>query len=65
VEVTVQTDPSRLRPSDVPRFVGDPARLVAWIGWRPETALARSLDDLLAWWRERVARGLPRRAGID
>lgn len=52
VPIEVQTDPARLRPSDVPRFVGDPTRLRETIGWNPSTPFTRSLDDLLQWWRE-------------
>jgi GDP-4-dehydro-6-deoxy-D-mannose reductase len=54
--VEVRVDPARLRPSDVPAQVGDPARLASDTGWRPEIPLERSLSDLLDDWRARVAR---------
>ncbi len=53
--VEVRTDPERLRPSDVPAQVGDPARLRAATGWEPRIPLERSLQDLLDDWRARVA----------
>lgn len=40
--IEVHVDPSRLRPTPIPRVVGDAARLRA-LGWRP----ARSIDDTL------------------
>lgn len=42
VEVSVEVDPSRLRPNELPYLVGDPGKLKR-LGWRP----SRSLDDAL------------------
>jgi GDP-4-dehydro-6-deoxy-D-mannose reductase len=47
LEVRVEVDPMRLRPADAPRLVGDPAKLAAATGWRPEVPLERTLADLL------------------
>ena len=55
VAVRVEVDPSRLRPNDTPVLVGDPARLQADTGWRPEIPFDRMLDDLLDYWRRQVA----------
>jgi GDP-4-dehydro-6-deoxy-D-mannose reductase len=52
--VEVRVDPERLRPSDVPVQVGDPARLVAATGWQPEIPLETTLADLLDDWRART-----------
>jgi GDP-4-dehydro-6-deoxy-D-mannose reductase len=48
-EVTVQVarDEERLRPADIPRLCGDPGRLQAATGWRPEIALEQTLVDTL------------------
>jgi GDP-4-dehydro-6-deoxy-D-mannose reductase len=51
----VELDPSRLRPVELPALRGDPSKLQAATGWAPEIPLERTLSDLLAWWRERVA----------
>lgn len=53
--VTVQQDPSRLRPSDNPVVLGDPSRLQADTGWRAEIPIDTTLADLLSWWRARLA----------
>lgn len=52
--VTWRVDPDRLRPADVPRFVGDPSRLRSMVGWIPSTPIETTLDELLAWWRDRI-----------
>lgn len=54
VAVRVETDPARMRPSDIPVLVGDAARLRRDTGWQPEISFDQSMDDLLAYWRETV-----------
>lgn len=49
--VTVETDPARLRPSDIPRTLCDNRRLVAATGWAPQIELQETLRDLLNYWR--------------
>lgn len=51
VPVRVETDPSRLRPNDVPVLVGDASRLRRITGWAPVVPFERMLDDLLQYWR--------------
>jgi GDP-4-dehydro-6-deoxy-D-mannose reductase len=50
--VTVEREESRVRPAEVPRLVGDPTRLEAATGWRPEIPLEQTLADTLAAARE-------------
>ncbi|MHB8670674.1 MAG: GDP-mannose 4,6-dehydratase [Acidimicrobiales bacterium] len=52
----VEIDPARVRAVDVPVLVGDPRRLFARTGWRPEIDLDATLADTLEWWRSRLAR---------
>lgn len=54
VPVRVETDPSRLRPADVPWLVGDPALLARDTGWRAEIPLESTLRDVLEEWRARA-----------
>jgi GDP-4-dehydro-6-deoxy-D-mannose reductase len=54
-KVEVRVDKDRLRPSDVPALVGDPARLRAATGWQPRVSLEDSLRELLQDWRQRVS----------
>lgn len=55
LEVEVVLDQARLRPSDVPRFVGDPGRLREQLGWVPQRPVGETLDELLEDWRGRLA----------
>lgn len=50
----VEVDPERLRPSDVPIFVGDCTKFRERAGWRAEIPLRTSLADTLNYWRLRV-----------
>lgn len=57
VSITRATDPDRLRPSDVPRLVGDASRLRQELGWTPTRSLDDTLADTLQWWRRSMAAG--------
>jgi GDP-4-dehydro-6-deoxy-D-mannose reductase len=48
VDAPVRADEARYRPADVPVHVGDPSRLAALTGWRPEVPLEQTLADVLA-----------------
>ena len=48
VPVEVERDESRVRPAEVRRLAGDPSRLRAITGWRPEISLEQTLADTLA-----------------
>ncbi len=54
VDVTVQQDPARSRPSDNPLLLGDAGRLARQTGWRPTFGLERTLADTLGYWRDAV-----------
>lgn len=50
--IRVVPDPARVRAAEIPELFGDPARAAEELGWSATIALERTLDDLLAWWRE-------------
>jgi GDP-4-dehydro-6-deoxy-D-mannose reductase len=56
VEVRVETDPSRLRPSDVEILIGDSSKFRADTGWEPRVPFEQTLSDTLDFWREREGR---------
>ena len=61
VPVSVVVDPQRVRKVDIPLVLGSHARLTSDTGWQPEVPFARTLDDLLSYWREQVMLGtIPR-----
>lgn len=51
VPITVETDPTKLRPSDVPEIVCDNSKVVTLTGWKPEIAFERTVKDILDYWR--------------
>ena len=55
VSLRVESDPARMRPSDNPVVLGDPSRLREETGWAPRIPIEQTLEDLLAYWRARVA----------
>jgi GDP-4-dehydro-6-deoxy-D-mannose reductase len=49
-----ETDPSLVRPVEVPVLRGDPGRLEEATGWKPEVPLEQTLADVLAYWQQRT-----------
>lgn len=54
VQITVEQDPSRMRPSDTPVLVGDAAKVRTTTGWSPRIPFQQSLQDILDDWRSRT-----------
>ncbi len=59
VEVRIETDPARLRPSDVEILIGDSSKFRADTGWEPLIPFEKTLTDLLEYWRDTLARKKP------
>jgi GDP-4-dehydro-6-deoxy-D-mannose reductase len=55
VPVSVEQDPARLRPADIPVVWGEPSKLRAATGWAPEIPLERTLADALDYARAVVS----------
>ena len=53
-EITVDVDPERFRPADVPLFIGDGSSARRELGWQPEIPMAETLRQTLEYWRERM-----------
>ena len=51
VQVKVEVDPDRLRPSDVEILIGDSSKFRADTGWEPRIPFEQTLRDLMAYWR--------------
>jgi len=54
VSIEVQTDPTRMRPSDVRILWSNSDKFKAQTGWEPKIPFEQTLRDLLDYWRERV-----------
>lgn len=53
VQVEVRKDTERLRPSEVPFFVGENSKIRQATGWEPKVSFADGLMKTLEYWRER------------
>jgi len=51
VPITIEIDPARFRPHDVPVLIGNPSRLQQLTSWTPAIPFDQTLDDLLEYWR--------------
>lgn len=56
LEVRVEADPARMRPSDVPVLLGSAERFRRDTGWAPQIPFRQTLQDLLDYWRDRVGK---------
>lgn len=54
LDVRAEVDPGRLRPDEPKTVYGSAEALSEAVGWQPRIPLARSVGDLLDWWRERI-----------
>ncbi len=52
--VTIQQDPARMRPSDIPHMVCDNNRFCSLTGWQREIAFQKTLKDLFRYWQKVV-----------
>jgi GDP-4-dehydro-6-deoxy-D-mannose reductase len=57
IPAEVYVDPARLRPLDEPVLMGDNSRLRHDTGWEPQIAMPQIVDEILEFWRGRVAAG--------
>lgn len=57
VDVKIEQDPDRMRPSDVEILLGDYSKFHADTGWKPEIPFEKTLRDTLEFWRRRIASG--------
>lgn len=55
IPVRTEVGSARLRGPEIASLYGSPGRLQESTGWKPELPLSRTLGDLLAWWREKLA----------
>jgi GDP-4-dehydro-6-deoxy-D-mannose reductase len=54
-KISLEHDPNRLRPTRLPRVIGNANRARRCLGWSPERRFEDTIDDVLNDWRARVA----------
>ena len=62
VKLTVEQDPKRLRPADIPNLVADCSKIRARTGWKATITVEQSLYDILEYWRGQVKSAVVRPA---
>ncbi|MBD3272014.1 MAG: NAD-dependent epimerase/dehydratase family protein [Elusimicrobia bacterium] len=55
VKISLEQDPKRMRPSDVPILLGSNKKFCTATGWKPEIPFEKTLEDLLNYWRTKIA----------
>ena len=54
MSIVTESDPARLRKSDIPILVGDNSKCVKRTRWQRAYPIEKELADILAYWREKV-----------
>jgi GDP-4-dehydro-6-deoxy-D-mannose reductase len=54
IEIAIEEDPARMRPSDVEILLGDSSKFREATGWKQEIPFEQTLRDILDYWRERL-----------
>lgn len=53
-EITVEVDPAKLRPVEVPVIRADISKLQADTGWAPEIPLEQTIAETMAYWNAKI-----------
>lgn len=53
-DITIEVDPNKLRPIDVPIIEADTTKLKLLTGWKPRIKLEQTIVETMSYWRERV-----------
>nr|WP_308910059.1 GDP-mannose 4,6-dehydratase [Pseudokordiimonas caeni] len=54
-KIQIEIDPERLRPIDADLQVPDTRKFTSHTGWKPQIPYKKTMQDLLEYWRSRVA----------
>jgi GDP-4-dehydro-6-deoxy-D-mannose reductase len=50
LSAVIEEDPSRFRPIDNPKIIGNYSKLEEAIGWNPEVAFEESVKSIFHYW---------------
>lgn len=53
-KITVEVDPAKIRPVDVPIIEADTSKIYKATGWKTEIPLAVTIEETLNYWREKI-----------
>ena len=54
VPISVEIDPEKFRPVELPVLVSSAKRMSQDFGWQPKYSLKAGLEKTLNWWREKI-----------
>jgi len=54
-DISIETDPARIRPLDADAQIPDTSKFTSHTGWQPEIPFEKTMSDLLEYWRGMVA----------
>ncbi len=57
IDIKIESDPARMRKTDIPVLRGDNGKLRKLLGSTPAFSLKDTLRDVLDWWRTEVVKG--------
>lgn len=53
VKISAVQDPNKMRPSEVPFFVGNSSKLKAVTNWQPQYKFEQGIESVLEYWRQK------------
>jgi len=57
-KIKIETEPRFVRPTNVPRLIGDTRKFRNLTGWEPKISFKKMLEDILEYWRDFVRKEL-------
>jgi GDP-4-dehydro-6-deoxy-D-mannose reductase len=57
-DVVIEEEPKFVRPTSVPRLIGDTSKFRNLTGWKPKIPVDEILQDTLNYWRDFVKNDL-------
>lgn len=56
IKITTHTDPSLIRPNDIPKIIGSNQKLKIDTGWQRYYTLHQTLTDIFNYWKEQLSK---------
>ena len=57
-DISIEEEPDFVRPTSVPRLIGDTSKFRNITGWKPKISIDKTLQDTLDYWRNFVKNDL-------
>lgn len=57
-KIKIETEPKFVRPTNVPRLIGNSSKFRELTGWEPKISFRKMLEDILEYWRDFVRQNL-------